>query len=432
VGFGIYQGFHEAEAFAFFEGAVDAGHGAGGYQGGAAGFAGFGFGYADAGEGWVAVHGIAGDAVGDSARVVVEEVGGYDLVVVVGGVGEGAAAVAVAHGVDAFYVGAELVVYCDVAFVVGGDAGFVETQVLGVGSAAYGEEDVGADGGGLLAFGAGYAYADAFGVRGESDAFGVEADVDAFALEDVEDGGGDVFVFVEDKALGALDDGDLGAEAAVHLAKLDADVTAADDDEVFGEGVEREEACVGEEGDFVNAGEVGDGGAAAYVEEDLFGFEDVVAYADFVGSFEGGGAGVDGDFFVRAEGLFDTVAGVGDDGIAAGVDGFDIDGEGADCDAVLGGALDLAGSVGAGDHGLGGSAAGVDAGAAEEVALDEGYGLSGGGEAGGEGWAGLAGSDDDGVVCGHGRSWGWWLGWRLRLVEESIPQGLKPESVVAL
>jgi len=234
VGFGVYEGLHESEAFAFFEGAVDARHGADGDEGGLAGGANLGFGEADAGERRVAVHGVAGDAVGDSARVVVEEVGGYDLEVVVGGVGEGAAAVAIAKGVDAFYVGAELVVDCDVAFVVGGDAGFVETEVLGVGGATYGEEDVGADGGGFFAFGAGYAYADAFSVRGEGDALGVEADVDAFALEDVEDGGGDVFVFVGDEALGALDDGDPGAEAAVHLAELDADIAAAYDDKVLG------------------------------------------------------------------------------------------------------------------------------------------------------------------------------------------------------
>ncbi len=58
-------------------------------------------------------------------------------------------------------------------------------------------------------------------------------------------------------------------------------------------------------------------------------------------------------------------------------------------------------SVGAGDHGLSGRAAGVDAGAAEEFAFDEGDGLAGGGETGGERGASLAGSDDDGVKGLH-------------------------------
>ena len=70
--------------------------------------------------------------------------------------------------------------------------------------------------------------------------------------------------------------------------------------------------------------------------------------------------------------------------------------------AVVGGGAGLLGDVGAGDHGFGGSAAGVDAGAAEELALDVGDGAASLGEASGERWAGLAGPDDDGVeVFGH-------------------------------
>ena len=75
---------------------------------------------------------------------VVEQVGGYDFEIVVGGVSEGSAAVAVAHRVDAGDVGAELVVYGDVAALVCGDAGFIEAEVVGVGGAAHGEQDVGA------------------------------------------------------------------------------------------------------------------------------------------------------------------------------------------------------------------------------------------------------------------------------------------------
>ena len=65
---------------------------------------------------------------------LVEQVGGDDLEVVVGGVGEGAFAVAVAQGPDAGDVGAELVVDGDVAALVGDDAGFVEAEVVGVGA----------------------------------------------------------------------------------------------------------------------------------------------------------------------------------------------------------------------------------------------------------------------------------------------------------
>ena len=59
--------------------------------------------------------------------------------------GEGAAAVAVAERPDAGDAGAELVVYCDESACVEGHAGLFKAEVVGVGSAADGEEDVGAD-----------------------------------------------------------------------------------------------------------------------------------------------------------------------------------------------------------------------------------------------------------------------------------------------
>ena len=94
---------------------------------------------------------------------------------------------------------------------------------------------------------------------------------------------------------GALfDDGDFAAEAAEDLCEFEADVAAADDDEVARQGVEFEDADVGEVGDFVDAGKVGDDGAAADVDEDLIGGEEIVVDADFFGGFEAGVAVEDG------------------------------------------------------------------------------------------------------------------------------------------
>ncbi len=109
----------------------------------------FGFGEADSTKGWVGVEAITGDAVGDAARGLigndgVEEIGGDDFEVVVGGVGEGATAVAVAERPDAGDTGTELVVDDDVAVLVVGDAGFFEAEVVGVGTATDCEENVGA------------------------------------------------------------------------------------------------------------------------------------------------------------------------------------------------------------------------------------------------------------------------------------------------
>ena len=55
-----------------------------------------------------------------------------------------------------------------------------------------------------------------------------------------------------------LDDRHLGAEAAERLGELEADVAAADDDEVAGQLVEREQRCVVERRHVADAGEVGE------------------------------------------------------------------------------------------------------------------------------------------------------------------------------
>ena len=95
--------------------------------------------------------------------------------------------------------------------------------------------------------------------RCESDALGVEAYVDAFFFEeslcmDAETSSSSRV----HEARAHLDDGDLAAEAAEDLRELDADVAATDDDEMARKGVEFEDADVGEEGDLVDAGQIGD------------------------------------------------------------------------------------------------------------------------------------------------------------------------------
>ena len=152
--------------------------------------------------------------------------------------------------------------------------------------------------------------------------------------------------------------------------------------------------------DLIDAGEIGDDGAAADVDEDLRGFEEVVGIADSYccGGFEACVAGEDGAVGHAAEPVLDAGAGFEEDLVFAGFDGLHVDGEAAgDGDAVEGGAACHLRGVGAGDEGLGGDAAGVDAGSAEELALDEGDLLAGFGEASCERGTGLAGPDDDGV-----------------------------------
>ena len=72
-----------------------------------------------------------------------------------------------------------------------------------------------------------------------------------------------------------------------------------------------------------------------------------------------------------------------------------------DHDAVFGGAARQMRGIGAGDQRLGRRAAGVDAGAAEQLALDDATLHAGGRQARRERRAGLAGADDDGVEVRH-------------------------------
>ena len=112
------------------------------------------------------------------------------------------------------------------------------------------------------------------------DALGAGADGDALGGQDVADRLGDVGVFVGDQARTLLDHGDLRAETAEGLGELEADVAAADHDQVFGQGVEREEGAVVQRPHPIDAGQVRDGGAGADVEEDLRGREPPVADGD--------------------------------------------------------------------------------------------------------------------------------------------------------
>ena len=80
--------------------AADLGHRPRADQDVSAGFLRLGLGHAGAAERRVDIERIGGLAVADAAAVAVEQVRRDDLEVVVGGVGEGAAAVAVAERID--------------------------------------------------------------------------------------------------------------------------------------------------------------------------------------------------------------------------------------------------------------------------------------------------------------------------------------------
>ena len=96
----------------------------------------------------------------------------------------------------------------------------------------------------------------------------------------------DLLVFARDEPVLSLQDGDLAAEAAIHLRELQPDVAAADHDEMLGQKVDVHHGGVVEIGDLVETLDGRNDGAAADVDEDLVGGETIVANYHNVGVFK--------------------------------------------------------------------------------------------------------------------------------------------------
>ncbi len=127
----------------------------------------------------------------------------------------------------------QCVVHLDEAARIGLDAGFLQAQVVRVRRAPDGKQQVAAlrDGFSVPAF---QSDRNPAVLSGERHAFRVRANHHALAFQDVADPGGDVVVLARQELRHLLDHGDLSAEAPVHLRELEADIAAADDDEVLG------------------------------------------------------------------------------------------------------------------------------------------------------------------------------------------------------
>ena len=232
--------------------------------------------------------------------------------------------------------------------------------------------------------------------------------LDAVFLQDRGDSFGDVLVFVAEKLRGALDDGDAAAEAAEELREFQANVAAAEDEEMrrnFGEFHDR---GAGQEGNFGKAGNVGDGGAASGIQEIAVGGEmEFAALGGADGDGFGAGEGSDAVDQIEVFGFGDAALVAGakqiDDVALALADALHGDAQGAGMDAVIGAAAREIGDAAAGDHGLGGRAAFVDAGAADVNFFDESGAQPGVGERLAKRRAALAGADHDSVVMLRGR-----------------------------
>jgi hypothetical protein len=239
-------------------------------------------------------------------------------------------------------------------------------------------------------------------VRREADALGAGADGDALPEEDLPDRLRDVLVLAGDEPRRLLDDGHLRPEAPVHLAELEADVGATDDNQVFGHPIQAEDGGVGEVGHVADAGHVRHYGTTSHIDEDARRLEDLAARAESVRPLEAGVLLDDRAPASAAQMLLDAGPRVGDDlvGPRLDLDHVDRDGTAGD-DPVVGSAPGDVGGPGARDERLGRHAPGVDAGSAEEVPLEEGDGQARLRQPPDQRRPRLAGPDDDRVEAPH-------------------------------
>ncbi len=232
VAVGGDDGLHEAARLGDGVRAHDRGDGQGGGADGDALPRRLALAQADAGELGVGEHAVGHEAALRAAAAA-REIVADDAEIVEGGVGELRAAGALADGPDIGGRGLQAVVDIDKTAVVEGDAGRIEADAGGVGRAADGDQDVGGlerllPGGGVQAQGdalAGFSL-DAGEPRSSMD-------LEALVLQHLLERGGDVLVLAGGEAGARLQDGDAGAEAALRLGQLEADIAAAQDDEML-------------------------------------------------------------------------------------------------------------------------------------------------------------------------------------------------------
>src|SRR6266480_2094588 len=132
---------------------------------------------------------------------------------------EGSLSVAIAQRINTRHIGAKLIVNLDVTALIYPNPGLFQTEVVGVRHATDCEKRMRADDS-LIAAAAINLHGHFVVAFFNGDAFRAQTDLDTFAFENRLDVFGNVFVFAMNQARPPLDNGDLTAEAAIHLSKL--------------------------------------------------------------------------------------------------------------------------------------------------------------------------------------------------------------------
>jgi hypothetical protein len=117
---------------------------------------------------------------------------------------------------------------------------------------------------------------------------GVEAHVDALLAQDTEDQLADGRVLAVDQPVAALHERDRDAEARIELSELDADRSAAEDDDALGQLLERGRLAVGPVAGFLKPVDRRDDGVAAGRDDDAVGLQRAAVDLDAARSRDAG------------------------------------------------------------------------------------------------------------------------------------------------
>jgi hypothetical protein len=233
----------------------------------------------------------------------------------------------------------------------------------------------------------------------EADAFGVETDFHALVFEDLADRVADVFILAADEPRSPLNQCHVAPEAAIDLGKLEADVAAADHDQVLRQFVELEQSGAGQVIDLVEPRQVRHARPGPDVQKDLLGAQKLLTHLNGVRTFEPRMAAVQRDVHHPFEPAGDPSVRLSGDLSHSRLDLFHVCADPAlDGDAVLRGPAGKMSRSRAGHQCLRGNTAEVDTTSADLVPFDHGDLATLPVESRGERWSSLAGADDDGVV----------------------------------
>ena len=322
-GIGVHEYLHETLRLAHFAGAADPGHEHFRGEQFSSALLCFSLVHADPAERRVDEEGIAGYAVGDPARIVIEQVGGHDFIIIPGGMGERTLAVGIAHAPDAVRTGAALIVNRNVAACIRRDPRGFQPQVAGIGQAPHCEQQVAALGDRLAAL-AGHADDDTVALFFKFHALRAGAYRNALALEDRADLRCHVVVLARQQLVRLLHHRHLCAEAPVGLRELQADVAAADDEQVLGHPVDFHHAAVGKKRHVLDARHVRHQRASADVDENPVRRERVAGHVERARRREARMATDQGHVLHAGNPLGEAVDRVLNDAVLARLDGLHV------------------------------------------------------------------------------------------------------------